>query len=140
MAENKTKPTGVDPADYVRAIDNPIRRRDAEFLSGLMSEITGEQPRMWGASIIGFGCYHYRYASGREGDMCLAGFAPRKVETVVYLMGEISGQATLLDDLGTHRLGKACLYIKDLDKVDKAVLRKLIEKSCDALKRKYPVT
>ena len=137
--QNKTKPTDVSPAAHVGALENDVRRRDAERLLVHFEKLTGEKPNMWGSSIIGFGTYRYRYDSGREGEMFLAGFAPRKTETVVYLMGEIPDQAELLSRLGRHKAGKSCLYIKDLEEIDLAVLTELVVKSVAALKEKYPV-
>lgn len=95
---------------------------------------------MWGPSIIGFGQFHYRYDSGHEGDSFLAGFSPRKAETVVYLMGQIPDQTELLGGLGPHRMGKGCLYIRNLDKIDFTVLTELVNKSVAALKAKYPTS
>jgi len=137
VAQNKTKPTAVDPAGYVAALDNPVRKRDAGYLMQLFSEVTGEKPKMWGPSIIGFGQYHYTYASGREGDAFVAGFAPRKTETVIYLMGALGEDNALMGKLGKHRMGKGCLYIKDLEAVDKAVLKELLVKSHAAIKARY---
>lgn len=137
----KTKPTPVSPADHIASIDDDVRRRDAETLLALMAELTGEAPRMWGPSMIGFGAYHYRYDSGHEGDSFLAGFAARKSEMVVYLMGYISEQPdykALLDRLGPHRMGKSCLYLRNLDKIDMQVLAELIRRSVAALREKYP--
>lgn len=93
---------------------------------------------MWGPTMIGFGSYHYIYESGREGDMFLAGFAPRKTELVIYLVGKIQDQAELLDKLGKHKMGKACLYVKRLEQIDMDVLEELIVKSIAAIKAQYP--
>lgn len=138
MSDNKTGPTEIDPRAHVAALDHPGRRADAEKLIEMMARLTGEKPRMWGPTIVGFGRYHYRYDSGREGEAPVAGFAPRKAETVVYLVGEIPDQAVLLARLGKHRTGKACLYIKRLEDVDIAVLEELIVKSIAAIRAKYP--
>jgi len=137
MATNKTQPTDSSPQAHIDAITHPVRKRDAETLLRLLSDITGEPARMWGPSIIGFGDYHYKYASGHEGDSFLAGFAPRKAASVIYLIGVIPEQAALLKTLGKHRMGKGCLYITNLENVDLDVLRVLFEKSMAALKEKY---
>jgi len=138
MAENKTKPTDVDPSDYVASIENDVRRKDARILLDIFTTITGEQPKMWGPSIIGYGSYHYKYASGHEGDSFVAGFAPRKTELVIYLVGNCDGHSELLAKLGKHRMGRACLYIKKLENVDMSILKKLITESTDAIRAKYP--
>lgn len=131
----------MSPVSYIAGIENAIRRRDADTMMALLSELTGEPARMWGPSMIGFGRYHYRYDSGHEGESFLAGFAPRKSETVVYLMGVISNQADydeLLSRLGPHRMGKSCLYLRDLDKIDLEILKELVTRSVAALKARYP--
>ena len=104
----------------------------------LFERVTGAPAKMWGPTMIGFGQYHYKYDSGREGDLFLAGFAPRKSELVVYLVGKIENQSALLAKLGKHRMGRACLYIKRLEQIDLAVLEELVRKSIAALKAKYP--
>ena len=126
MAETKTKPTGVDVDDYIAAIDDERKRDDSRELVRMMQRVTGKKPYMWGPSIIGFGTYHYRYDSGREGDMPVAAFSPRKGEFSVYLTPGSPGQAELLSRLGRHRMGKSCLYIRKLADVDLAVLEQLI--------------
>lgn len=128
MAENKTKPTQVAPKDFIDAIDNEQRRKDAHELVKIMKELTGKPPVMWGPSIVGFDKYHYKYESGREGEMCLTGFSPRKQELVLYL-GHGLDNAALMQKLGKHKRGKGCLYIKKLDDVDRSVLRELIAHS-----------
>src|ERR1700693_6365652 len=114
MTENKTKPTKVSVVAFIGALTDPARRADAKALVKLMQNATGERPKMWGPSIIGFGSYHYTYDSGREGDMPLAGFSPRKAATVVYGMTGSSDPEALLAKLGRHTTGKGCLYIKRL--------------------------
>ena len=128
MAENKTKQTKVSAVKYIAALENEQRRKDGRELLTLMQQITGEPAKMWGPSIIGFGKYHYRYDSGHEGDIMIAGFSPRKASLVVYL-GAIQEQQALLAKLGKHKASKGCLYINKLDDVDRSVLRKLIEVS-----------
>ncbi|WP_264030356.1 DUF1801 domain-containing protein [Cellulosimicrobium sp. SH8] len=129
MVENKTGPTEDYVEAFVASVENPVRRRDAQRLVELMGRVTGEPPRMWGPSIVGFGTYHYRYASGREGDMAAAGFSPRKAATTVYLMDGVDAHAALLDRLGPHAVGKGCVYVKDLDAVDLGVLEEVVHRS-----------
>jgi hypothetical protein len=137
MAENKTKPTDVDPRAFVDQVVNAQRRQDGQELIALMQEITGHPPKMWGPSIIGFDRYHYKYASGREGDAPLTGFSPRSAELVLYV-GPGLDNATLMAALGKHRVGKGCLYIKKLDDIDREVLKALIVTSVDAMRERYP--
>src|SRR5687767_5244453 len=117
MAENKTQAGTGSPAEYIEQLENPDRREDARALCALMSRVTGEAPIMWGGSIIGFGRYHYRYDSGREGDAPAAGFSPRARELVVYLSAHSDASDDLLGRLGKHKVGKSCLYIKRLSDV-----------------------
>lgn len=129
MVENKTKPTGADVEAFLDAVDSERRREEARTVLALMREVTGEEPAMWGPSMVGFGSVHYRYASGREGDMFAAGFSPRKKAMTVYLTEGFDEQEELLDRLGPHTTGKSCLYLKRLDAVDLDVLRTLVESS-----------
>ena len=126
MAENKTKATDASVADYLAAIDDEVRRKDCEALADLMARATKQPPRMWGASIVGFGSYHYRYASGREGDTCVVGFSSRKGDISVYGLKATANAAELLPKLGKHKAGKGCVYIKRLSDVDLKVLEKLV--------------
>ena len=126
MAENKTKPTGASVQSYISSIADETRRKDCEALAKLMAKATKQQPKMWGTSIVGFGSYHYKYASGREGDSCLTGFSSRKGDISVYLTASFPGHDELLSKLGKHKMGKACLYIRRLSDVDLQVLEKLI--------------
>ena len=114
---------------FISGVASPVRRRDAEALVDLMARITGEQPAMWGPAIVGFGTYHYRYASGREGDASAAGFSPRKAATTVYLPDGVDAYTEQLARLGEHTTGVSCLYLKDLDKVDLSVLEEIITES-----------
>lgn len=114
---------------HLDTVASETRRRDADTLLELMGRITGEEPRMWGPSIIGFGSYHYKYASGREGDAPAAGFSPRKAATSVYLPDGVGTYAKQLARLGEHRVGVGCLYLKDLRKVDLEVLESIIAES-----------
>lgn len=136
-AENKTKPTGTSVTAFIGAVDNEMRKRDAKTLLAMMKKITGEKAKMWGPSIIGFGEYHYKYESGREGDMLNVGFSPRKANLALYVMGSIAEDDPLRDKLGKYKTGKSCLYINKLEDVDLAVLEKLITKSYKATLKKY---
>ena len=138
MAENKTKPTKLSVPAFIAAVTDATRRADAKALVKLMQSATGEKPKMWGPSIIGFGSYHYKYDSGREGDMPLIGFSPRKAATVLYNMSGFSGSESLRARLGKHTTGKGCLYIKKLDEVDQKVLETLVVKSVGAMRARYP--
>ena len=137
MAENKTKVTDSSVDSYIEAIDDHIRRRDCQKLARLMAKVTKEKPRMWGPSIVGFGSYHYKYDSGREGDSCLVGFSSRKGDISVYLTADFLGHDELLSKLGKHKTGKACLYIRKLDDVDLKVLEKLVAGSFAQRKRQH---
>ena len=127
MADNKTKSTKSSVAAFIDALTDPVRRSDAKALIKVMQNATGEKPRMWGPSIVGFGSYHYRYGSGREGDMPLISFSPRKAAMVLYSMLDHGEAKTLLAKLGRHATGKGCLYIKKLAEVDRTVLETLIK-------------
>lgn len=133
---NKTTQTEASVEDYIASIADEGRRADCAALAKLMTGVTRKPPKMWGPSIVGFGQYHYRYDSGREGDMCLAGFSSRKADLTVYVYTE--GQEALLAKLGRHKRSKACLYLKRLADVDQAVLKKLIAASVAEIKRRYP--
>ncbi len=135
MADNKTKPTSLSVTAFIAAIPDAARRADAKALVKTMQSASGEKPQMWGPSIIGFGSVHYKYESGREGDMPLIGFSPRKAASVLY--GVIGPEAckALLPKLGKHTTGKGCLYIKKLADVDQKVLNTMAAKSV-AAKRK----
>jgi hypothetical protein len=122
--------TGASVAEFLAHVPDERRREDARRLCAMMQEITGEAPVMWGTSIIGFGRYHYRYASGREGDSALAGFSPRRQALAIYLVGGFEDRhQSVLARLGPHKTGKGCLYIKGLDDVDHDALRELIDRS-----------
>lgn len=138
-SEPKMRPTEVDPHEFIAGVEHAGRRADAERLVEIMRDVTGEEPVMWGPSIVGFGSYHYVYASGREGDAPLAGFSPRKANLVVYLVGGYEERyPEQLAELGPYRPGNACLYLKRLDDVDEKVLRYLIKDSCDVIRAEYP--
>lgn len=135
MADSKTKETSGSVAAFIEAITDEAKRKDAKTLVKLMKKATGEQPKMWGGSIVGFGSHHYKYESGREGDTPLAGFSPRKAATVLYGLG-INDDNGLLSKLGKHTTGKGCLYIKKLADVDMGVLEDMISKSLAATRTK----
>jgi hypothetical protein len=143
-SENKTKATDADVIAFISAVENETRRVDAERLLQIYADATGMEPKMWGPSIIGYGEYHYRYESGREGDMCRAGFSPRKGNIVLYLMGGYSNSATqekmdaLRAKLGKHKTGASCLYINKLSDVDEAVLREMVAIDLQWMDEKYP--
>ena len=118
---------------FLDRVEHPVRRRDADTLLEVMGWATGRPPRMWGSSIIGFGTYHYRYASGREGDAPAAGFSPRKAATTIYLADGIGAHPELLERLGPHTTGVGCLYVNDLAQIDLAVLEQLVATSYAAL-------
>jgi hypothetical protein len=129
MAENKTTPTDQSVEDFLNGIADEQKRNDSFTLLGLMREVTGMEPQMWGSSIVGFGSYHYKYESGREGDTILAGFSPRKQNLTIYNMGGVDPDDDLITKLGKHTTGKGCLYIKRFDDVDLPTLKRLIEAS-----------
>jgi hypothetical protein len=137
MAENKTKPTQQSVAAFIDALADPVKCADARALVKLMQRLTGEKPWMWGPSIIGFGSYHYTHGSGREGDMPVACFSPRKAAIVLYGLMGTSGSEKLIAKLGKYTTGKGCLYIKKLADVDLKVLEDLIVKSVAAIRARY---
>lgn len=137
MSENKTKPTQVAAADFLASIDDAQRREDCQVILQIMERVTGEPAVMWGPGIAGFGTYHYRYESGREGDWAVTGFSPRKNDTSVYLTSAGPSQPELLARLGRHKMGKSCLYIRKLADVDAAVLEQLIADSVKEVRRRY---
>lgn len=140
MYEAKTKPTGVSVSAYLAAIEDDERRKDCRTLASLMKRVTGCSPKIWGTSIVGFDSYHYRYASGHEGDACVVGFSPRKGDISIYLMAGYEDPETrdLLSRLGRHKTGKACLYIRRLADVQVPVLEELVVRSVEEIRRRYP--
>jgi hypothetical protein len=132
QSENKTKATNVSVAAFIDALPDPAKRADAKALVKLMQRLTGEKAKLWGPSIIGFGSYHYVYESGRQGDMPLVSFSPRKAATVLYISRGFSDFDTLLARLGKHTTDKGCLYVKKLADVDQDVLEEMIVKSIAA--------
>lgn len=137
MAENKTKPTDVSVAEHLAAIADEARRADCAILDKLMRKITRHTPRMWGPTIIGYGRYHYTYASGHSGESCLAGFAPRKGDISIYFSPEYPDRDALLARLGKHKMGKACLYVRRLSDIDLSVLEQMVSASVGEIKRRY---
>jgi hypothetical protein len=129
MAENNTKPTQISVPEYIDSIPDATRRGDAKKLIKLMQSASGEKPKLWGSSIVGFGSYHYKYATGREGDMPELCFSPRKSATVVYAMTKFAGADALLAKLGKHTISGGCLHIEKLAHVDQKVLQAMIAKS-----------
>lgn len=138
MAEAKTKPTAASVAAYLAAIEDPRRRADCEAIGQIMRQVTGQEPKMWGAGIVGFGHYRYTYASGHSGESCQTGFAARKGDISVYLVAEGPDQQALLARLGKHKMGKACLYFKRLADLDAKVLESLVSASVAEVRRRYP--
>lgn len=137
MAENKTKPNAASVPTFLKAVENDTRRRDAHTVNEMMTRISREKPVMWGTSIVGFGSYHYKYDSGREGDMLMTGFSPRKANLVLYIMPGYGQFDDIMARLGKHKTGKACLYINKLEDVDMAVLEELIGISVAWIRNKY---
>lgn len=137
-ANLKTVPTSKDVKAFIDSVENETRKKDAYELLDLMKEVTGLKPKMWGPSIIGFGEYHYKYESGREGDMLRIGFSPRKANSVLYVIPGYSDYSDLLDKLGKHKTGKSCLYFNKLDDIDRKVLKRIVEKGWSDMKKKYP--
>lgn len=138
MAEAKTKQTKASVAEFLNAVPNAGRRADAKAVDKMMRAASGAKPAMWGPSIIGYGRYHYKYESGREGDMCRIGFSPRAANLVLYIIGGFKEEKALLAKLGKHKTGKSCLYINKLADVDEAVLKELIAKSWAHMAKTYP--
>lgn len=134
MAENKTRPTTTAVSLFLKKVKDPELRKDCNTLIGLMESVTRQKPVMWGSAIIGFGTRHYVYDSGREGDTMILGFSPRKQAIALYLAGGLEPLRDELQNLGKHTTGKGCLYIKALDDVDAAVLKKILRKSFTGVK------
>ena len=137
MAESKTKPTDASIDEYLASRASAAQLSDCKALIALLQRVTGQAPRMWGPSIVGFGSYRYPLASGKTGESCATGFAVRGKELVVYLVAESPDQASLLAKLGKHKFGKACLYFKRLADLDQKVLEQLVRGSLAVLKRRY---
>jgi hypothetical protein len=138
MTDNKTQPTDADVIGFIAGVDHKHRREEANVMLQLMARATGLEPRMWGDSIVGYGRYHYKYASGREGDYILTGFSPRKAAMTVYIMPGFKPYADLLAKLGKHRHSASCLYITRLDGVNLNVLEEIVCASVERMKSLYP--
>ncbi|MYE49225.1 MAG: DUF1801 domain-containing protein [Gammaproteobacteria bacterium] len=137
---NKTRPTGAGVGSFLDAVEHERRREDARTVNAMMERITGWEPRMWGPSIVGFGEYHYRYESGREGDFLITGFSPRKKALTIYIMPGFARYDALMARLGKFKTGRSCLYINKLDDVDLSVLEELIASSVQYMVGKYGAT
>ncbi|MDE0713810.1 MAG: DUF1801 domain-containing protein [Gammaproteobacteria bacterium] len=137
MSQRKTVENSADVNAFLDAVDNPRRRSDAKQLLALMRKVTGAPPKMWGPGIVGFGKYHYRYASGREGESLRVGFSPRKQNLVIYIMPGFSDYGEILEKLGKFRTGRSCLYVNKLDDVDLVLLEQLVRESFREMKRRY---
>lgn len=138
MAELKTKENDANVAAFLEGVENPVRRVDAIAVRQLMDRITGLPATMWGASIVGYGQYHYRYESGREGDYFRTGFSPRKANLVIYVMPGYTNHGEILARLGKHKIGKSCIYINKLSDVDLGVLEEVIRAGLADMAEKYP--
>ena len=137
MAENKTKPTSASVTEFVNSIDDPRQRADARKVAAMMRRATGKRAKMWGSSIVGYGTYHYKYDSGREGDFMLTGYSPRKQALTVYILAGFERFEPLMKKLGKYKTGKSCLYIKRLTDVDETVLEQLINESVKYMRDNY---
>ena len=138
MAQNKTTETKLSVTAFLNSIENPVRRRDAKAVAKLMRSVSGYKAKMWGSSIVGYGNYHYQYASGREGDFMRVGFSPRKQNLVLYIISGFKTKEKLLKNLGKHSIGKSCLYVNKLEDIDLDVLTELIKDSLNYMEKTYP--
>ena len=137
MAENKTRPGKASVTAFIKAIEDPERRSEVRKVAAMMREATGSRAKMWGTSIIGFGRYHYKYESGREGDFMITGLSPRKQALTVYIMPGFEHFGPLMKKLGKYKTGKSCLYIRRLSDVDEKVLKRLIVDSVKYMRKNY---
>ena len=137
MAENKTRPTKASVAKYLAEIADEARRKDCEALAKLMTKVTKQKATMWGPGIVGFGSYHYKYDSGREGDSCLLGFASRKADISVYGVVDFPAREKLLAKLGRHKISGGCLHVRRFDEIDPKVLEQLLVGGVAELKRRH---
>ncbi len=137
MAENKTKATRASVTEFVNGIEPSERRADVKKVAAMMRRATGKRAKMWGSSIVGYGEYHYKYESGREGDFMITGYSPRKQALTVYIIPGISHFDAEMKKLGKYKTGRSCLYIKRLGDVDEKVLERLITKSVKLMRKKY---
>jgi len=139
QAKNKTTATEKSVRDFLNSVKDDQKREDSFKILSMMERLSGYEAKMWGSSIIGFGEYHYKYESGREGDMCRIGFSPRTQNLTLYMIPGYSEYADELSRLGKHKIGKSCLYIKRLSDVDESVLEEMIIKDLKAMDEKYPL-
>ena len=137
MAVLRTRPTRASVTAFMAAIEDRQMRADAKKVAAMMRRVTGKRATMWGPGIVGYGRYHYHYASGRQGEFMITGFSPRKQALTVYIMPGFSGFEKLMSKLGKYRTGKSCLYIKQLDDVDETVLEQLIRESVEYMRAHY---
>ena len=137
-AANKTVETDASVRKFIDAVADERRQQDSLEMIEILRSITGCEPRLWGSSLVGFGRYHYRYESGREGDSFLTGFSPRKAAFTVYVMPGFQRYGSLLKKLGPHKTGKSCLYLKNLDAVDREVLTEILRESVAYMRANYP--
>ncbi len=137
-ANNKTTANAKSVKTFLASVDNQRRRDDCAAVVEIMAQITGEQPKMWGSSIIGFGEYHYVYDSGREGDMLMVGVSPRKQNLVMYIMPGFEDMQDLAEKLGKHKVGKSCLYVNKLEDLHLPTLKKIIKRSYQIMRKRYP--
>ena len=140
MAKLKTTPNDGNVFDFLNSVEDDIKREDCFTLLELMQKLTKAKPKMWGGSIVGFGSYHYKYESGREGDWFLTGFSPRKQALTLYIMSGFEKEPELMQQLGKYKTGKSCLYIKKLKDVDTKVLKQVVKHSVNYLTKNYPTT
>lgn len=138
MSELKTQKTRQDVTAFLNSVEDEKKQRDSFQILKLMQEVTGEEPHMWGDSIVGFGSYHYKYASGREGEWFLTGFSPRKRNLTLYIMAGFDAYDDLMARLGKHKTGKSCLYVNKLEDIDLDVLRELVQQSVTHMKKSNP--
>jgi hypothetical protein len=136
--ELKTKKNKASVSKFINSIEDDQKRKDSKEIIKIIKDLTGEKPVMWGPSIVGFGSYHYKYASGQEGDWMITGFSPRKQNLTIYIMPGYDLSQDLLDKLGPHKTGKSCLYIKKLEDVHLPTLKKLILRGYKEMKKKNP--
>jgi hypothetical protein len=137
MAELKTKPTDASVKAFLDGIEDESRRKDCQAVAALMQEATDETPKLWNNNMVGFGSYHYKYESGREGDWFITGFAPRKQDLTLYIMAGFDRYETLMKKLGKYKIGKSCLYIKRLSDIDENVLKQLVDASVQHMRKQY---
>ena len=139
MSDLKTQPNDTSIDDFLTNVSDEQKRKDCCTIIDMMKSVTGSEPKMWGGSIIGFGTYHYKYASGREGDFFLTGFAPRKQNLTMYIMSGFKEYDKLMSKLGKYKTGRSCLYIKNLEAIDMKILKELVQKSAKAIaEKKWP--